>query len=82
MELLRHGGFRLTKWMSNSRDVLSSIPNSERARTELTLDLDAMQVERVLGCHWKAEDDYFVFTGLTVLSKPTKRGVLKTLASI
>ena len=82
IEPLRHGGFRSTKWMSNSRDVLSSIPNSERPRTELNLDLDAMPVERVLGCHWNAEDDNLVVAGLTVLSKLTKRGVLKTLTSI
>ena len=68
--------------MSNSRDVLSSIPNSERAQTELNLDLGSIPVERVLGCHWNAEDDYLAFTGLAVLTKPTKRGVLKTLASI
>ena len=30
-ELLSKGGFRLTKWLCNDRDVLDSIPRSERA---------------------------------------------------
>ena len=30
-ELLKKGGFRLTKWVSNSREVVESIPEKERA---------------------------------------------------
>jgi len=33
--ILVTGGFRLTKWMSNSRDVLAAIPSSEVAVTLL-----------------------------------------------
>ena len=32
MALLTRGGFRLTKWTSNSREVLASIPEDKRAR--------------------------------------------------
>ena len=30
-ELLKKGGFRLTKWLSNDREVLAEIPENERA---------------------------------------------------
>ena len=32
VQLLSSGGFRLTKWMSNSREVLKSIESEERAK--------------------------------------------------
>ena len=47
--LIREAGFRLTKWMSNSRSVLSTIPEKERARPTLDVDLDNLPVERTLG---------------------------------
>lgn len=34
------GGFHLTKWISNSRGVLASIPEEERAKEVKDLDLD------------------------------------------
>ena len=37
-ELLKTGGFRLTKWLSNSRQVMESIPESERATSVKNLD--------------------------------------------
>ena len=38
IEILATGGFRLTKWMSNSREVLTAIPSCEVACS--TADLD------------------------------------------
>ena len=60
--LLAEAGFNLTKWMSNSRDVLSVIPEKERARPNLDLDLDNLPVERTLGVQWDVEKDIFLFT--------------------
>ena len=47
--LLSEAGFRLMKWMSNSREVLPKIPDRERARPTLDLDLENLPVERTLG---------------------------------
>ena len=49
--LLQRGGFRLTKWIGNSREVLESIPESERAQEIKKLDLqkDELPIERALG---------------------------------
>jgi hypothetical protein len=47
--LLSKGGFRLTKWCSNSRDVLSNIPESEFAPCLKGLDLNGtLATERAL----------------------------------
>ena len=61
--LLQRGGFRLTKWISNSREVLESIPESERAQEIKKLDLqkDELPIERALGVQWRIETDKFGF---------------------
>ncbi|XP_046564157.1 uncharacterized protein LOC124272959 [Haliotis rubra] len=38
-ELLLRGGFKLTKWISNSREVLDSIPAERRAKELKDVDL-------------------------------------------
>lgn len=57
------GGFQLTKWVSNSREVLSNIPKEERASDMGNLDLnkDALPTERALGLLWCTESDTFKF---------------------
>lgn len=51
-QLLARRSFRLTKFVSNDVNVLSSIPESERAQSVVSLDLDEVPVERVLGVEW------------------------------
>ena len=47
-ELLSRGGFRLTKWISNDRNVITTVPVMERAPSVVNLDLDDLHVERTL----------------------------------
>ena len=49
--LLLKGGFRLTKWLCNRKEVLETIPTSYRAPSVLDLDLDSnvLPTERTLG---------------------------------
>ena len=49
MALLEKGGFHLTKWTSNGREVLASIPEDKRARPTVNRDLDELPIERALG---------------------------------
>ncbi|CAI5649405.1 unnamed protein product [Oreochromis niloticus] len=59
----QRGGFRLTKWISNSRAVLSAIPEEERASEvkDFDLDQDTLPIERALGVQWCIQSDSFRF---------------------
>lgn len=78
------GGFHLTKWASNSRMLLASIPETHRAKEykDLDLDHDALPIERTLGIQWCTNTDSFVFT-INVKDKPaTRRGILSVVSSL
>ncbi|XP_042211558.1 uncharacterized protein LOC121858966 [Homarus americanus] len=55
--LLACGGFRLTKWASNHKGVLATIPPEERqsALKEIDLRQDKLPMERALGVRWLLE---------------------------
>ena len=62
IELLPRGGFRLTKFMSNSRYVLAQLPPKDILSTPgishpVDLDLDSLPVERALGVLWNVKQD-------------------------
>ena len=68
--LLRRGGFRLTKWLSNHREVWALVPESDRAPSvkSLNLALEKLPIERALGMQWDTEQDTFSFR--TIRSLP------------
>ena len=78
------GGFHLTKWMSNSRAVLASIPEPERAKEVKDLDLshDALPDERVLGVNWCTESDVFKVRINAKHTPQTRRGILSFVSAI
>ena len=55
------GGFKLTKFISNSRAVLESVPMDQRSKEAKNLDLDheRLPIERALGVEWCVESDVF-----------------------
>ena len=80
--LLQEGGFRLTKFLSNRREVLQAIPARERASPTLDLDLDQLPINRTLGLSWDAETDEFYFTSISTDKPATKRGILSVMSSL
>lgn len=60
-QLLEKGGFRLTKWYSNSREVLATIPESESANSVKDLELDRLPTESALAIKWNTEEDVLVW---------------------
>lgn len=82
--LCKMGGFMLSKWISNSRAVLASIPQENRTKEtkELDLDKDNLPMERALGLHWCVETDVFKFK-IAAQERPyTRRGILSVVGSI
>ena len=82
--LLSRGGFRLTKWLCNRKEVLETIPISARAPSVLDLDLNSnvLPTERTLGVQWNMNSDMFTFK-MTPKDKPfTRRGILSVTSSI
>ena len=75
IDLLAQGGFRLTKFMSNRKEVLRKIPVGERATPALDLDLDKLPINRTLGLSWDAETDEFYFSSVKTDKPSTKRGI-------
>ena len=83
-ELMSRGGFNLTKWISNDRKVLESIPLHDRAKNVKELDLteDVLSVERAVGVSWSVENDKFVFKTDMKEQQFTRRGILSVVNSI
>ena len=83
-DLCSQGGFKLTKWISNSRAVLASIPEEHKAKQikELDLDREKLPLERALGVQWNIESDTFTFK-VALKDKPvTRRGILSVVSSV
>ena len=75
--LLSRGGFRLTKWISPSREVLSQIPPEEKASPSVDVNFDELPIERTLGLKWNTETDCFRFSVCSSQTyESTKRCVL------
>ena len=82
--LLARGGFHLSKWVSNSRYVLETIPECERSKELKNIHLkeDKLPIERALGLKWNVETDKFTFNISAKDQPSTRRGILSTISSI
>lgn len=77
------GGFHISKRISNSRNVMSLIPVSQRVKEVKDLDLDnhTLPNDRALGIRWCAESDVFCFK-IEIENQPlTRTGILWSVAS-
>ena len=83
-DMLATGGFNLTKWVSNSRTVIESMPEQDRSKEIKNLDLeqDNLPEERVLGVQWDVQDDKLSFSYNEVERAPTRRNILSTMSML
>ena len=78
------GGFNLTKFISNNKEVLQSIPDADRKKGVKDCDLSkgTLPTDRALGVMWNTEEDTFGFK-IQIKQKPfTRRGMLSMLSSM
>ncbi len=78
------GKLRIHKFISNSQEVLASIPKEECAESASYsgLALGEPQIERALGVKWCVTSDHFEFRVVAVVHPLSRRTVLSTVASI
>ena len=75
-ELLRRGGFRLHKWLTNDLGVLVTIPEQVNSPRFLELGEDKLPTERTLGTTWDAQEDVFKLNDIKGDPSTTKRKLL------
>ena len=79
---VRYGGFNLTKLVVNDPELLSRIPDGDRAKEvrELTSDMHS----RALGVRWDVNDDcfYYVMKQVSIHDVVTRRIILSTIATM
>ena len=80
--LLKNGGFRLTKWTSNSIDILNNLPKDDISQKITNLDLANLPIERTLGIMWDPKSDQITVQSLSKEFEDTKRGLLSCVSSI
>ncbi|RLF66451.1 MAG: hypothetical protein DRN30_02085 [Thermoplasmata archaeon] len=82
-ELCEKGNIRLHKFISNSKEVMMSIPESERVADLCPVNLQGDTLpSRVLGIQWNVESDLLQFRLKLDLKPMTRRGILSTVASV
>ena len=80
--LVAEGGFNLTKWTSNSPEVVSKVPYSDRSKKAQERVLDALTEDRALGVCWRVHEDHLSFQVQRMDQPLTKRGILSMLSSV
>ncbi|KAI3366908.1 hypothetical protein L3Q82_009552, partial [Scortum barcoo] len=75
------GGFKLTLWISNRRDVLAAVPESHRGKNvkRLDMDQDLLPVERCVQTSWQTSLQ--TFSTWTLVQKLTTLGLSSTLCN-
>lgn len=81
ISILKRGGFHLTKFMSNSKNLLSSLPPSE-VSLKASFNLGDDQLQRALGVSWDIISDTFKFATNLPDAPETKRGILRVTSSL
>ena len=82
--MLAEGGFRITKFASNSEEVIQSIAVEDRAKgvKQFNFDSDNSFYEKALGLTWDLKGDSFTFQTKLKDKPSTRRGMLSSVSSL
>ena len=81
IEICRRGGFRLTKFLSNSKLLTDALP-PEEVSPNVSVDIDTEHLERTLGTLWNVTDDVITYSSSLKEGPTTKRGIMGTTCSL
>ena len=81
IDMMKCGSFRLTKFVSNSNEVINALPASE-VSPSITFNIDTENTLRALGISWEVKSDRFTFQINLPDSPHSKRGVLRVTCSL
>ena len=76
------GVFNLTKFQSNKKEVVDSLPAQNVNQSTGTLYKYGGNIHQTLGIHWDITDDNFFFTSKIIDSPSTERGLLSAVSTI
>ena len=83
IQLLKLGGFNLTKFVSNNSEIDKyTHQQSSTAKDLVNLDLDETPIERALGVLWDPKQDVLKIKTVNKEISNTKRGILSFVSSI
>uniref|UniRef100_A0A183JQR5 Integrase_H2C2 domain-containing protein n=1 Tax=Schistosoma curassoni TaxID=6186 RepID=A0A183JQR5_9TREM len=80
--LLSLGGFNLTKWTSNSVEVLEFIPEEDRVEGNIIVCESDETSKRTLGIGWDVRTDELCFKVHEFHGNPTRGNILSYVASV
>ncbi len=85
--LMGLGGFHFAKWISNSQEVLSTIPEADRAAAsalvfqEKDFELSEEPINKALGISWNPKTDHFSYYGYASITHEPGKETKRTLCS-
>ena len=82
MKVLSEGGFRLTKWISNSNSLFEVLLKSEIAKSRRKDNSMKNETEKILGIIWNYKKDILNVKHSNKSYPNTKRGILSHISSI
>lgn len=80
--ICKRGNMRLHKFSSNSAEVLSSLPESERSVQDKDLLTNSLPEQRTLGLQWSMKSDTFKFVNKIQEKPSTRRGILSIVSQL
>ena len=80
IQILSRSGMELTKWASNTVEILNTIPPEDRACELMSFDESSLSETKVLGLQWSPREDIFTYTFHPAPISNTKRSMLSCIA--
>ena len=82
-KILKKGGFHLTKFVSNDREISKSLSQNDLSANcqSVNLDLDKIPLERALGMLWNPDNDTIKVKAIIKSFPPSKRGLVSFISA-